>query len=484
MWKAATVTALHKKGPKNDASNYRPISLTSIVCKIYEKIIREHLLEHVSANIARQQHGFVAGRSCLSNLLECIDIINDMLASGDDVDVFYLDFQKAFDTVPHYRLITKLQNYGITGKTLAVISDFLSGRLFNVKVGDSQSQSHTVTSGIPQGSVLGPLLFLLYINDLPESIKNFVSLFADDVKLYGRASHYFDNQCDIDKLGEWQDCWLLRFNTEDDKCKVLHVGKNNPQHMYKLNNSPLPAVDTESDLGVVISSNWKWNDHIDKSISKANSCIAWVTRSVISRSPKVMINIYKSLIRPHLEYCVQLWSPSPVHGNWGTIMEIEHVQRRFTRLIDGEGLRTYEDRLRNLKLTTLVERRARGDLIEMYKIVSGKCRYGNNLFRLSRNGSKLVARPGDGAPQKHGFFSMRVLPYWNKLPMHVRTSETVEGFKINLENFKVKNISTPGHYWGLSQEIFSRISDSGRENYTNFMLDNPEVAKRKKVNIN
>ena len=149
------------------------------------------------------------------------------------------------------------------------------------------------------------------------------------------------------------------------------MGKNNPQHMYKLNNSPLPAVDTESDLGVVISSNWKWNDHIDKSISKANSCIAWVTRSVISRSPKVMINIYKSLIRPHLEYCVQLWSRSPVHGNWGTIMEIEHVQRSFTRLIDGEGLRTYEDRLRNLKLPTLVERRARGDLSEMDKLVSG-----------------------------------------------------------------------------------------------------------------
>ena len=187
IWKTANVTALHKKGSKCDPSNYRPISLTCILCKVYEKIIRTHILEHVSANISRMQHGFMIGRSCLSNLLESFDIINDFLSEGETVDIFYLDFQKAFDSVPHYRLLVKLKSFGINNKTLDTISDFLSGRTFRVKVGNASSEDFPVGSGIPQGSVLGPLLFLLYINDLPASIINSVSLFADDLKMYGKS---------------------------------------------------------------------------------------------------------------------------------------------------------------------------------------------------------------------------------------------------------------------------------------------------------
>ena len=136
LWKTAHVTPLHKKESKSTASNYRPISLTSILCKIYEKFVRTHILDHVIDYISPKQHGFVSGKSCWSNLLETMDIINDIIASGDTVDIFYMDFQKAFDTVPHHRLLTKLSNYGITGNTLNVISDFLSGRSFTVKVGD------------------------------------------------------------------------------------------------------------------------------------------------------------------------------------------------------------------------------------------------------------------------------------------------------------------------------------------------------------
>ena len=190
----------------------------------------------------KKQHGFMPARSCMSNLLESIDIINDMLANGEDVDILYLDFQKAFDTLPHYRLIEKLKSYGICGILLDVITDFLSNRTFKVLVGNTCSEGHKVTSGIPQGSVLGPLLFVLYINDLPDQILNYVSLFADDLKMYGPSTKHNEMQADLDKLAAWQDTWLLRFNTSDGKCKVMHVGSQNPQNNYYLDGINLPKI--------------------------------------------------------------------------------------------------------------------------------------------------------------------------------------------------------------------------------------------------
>ena len=228
QWKTANVTALHKKGSKTDPSHYRPISLTCILCKVYETLVRSHMFKHVLHQISHLQHGFMPGRSCLSNLLESIDIINDLLANGEYVDIFYLDFQKAFDTVPHYRLLEKLKSFGICGKMLDVVADFLSDRTFKVIVGNACSNTHPVTSGIPQGSVLGPLLFVLYINDLPDNLLNYVSLFADDLKMYASSSRRDIIQADLDRLSLWQDTWLLKFNTQDNKCKVMHVGAKKP----------------------------------------------------------------------------------------------------------------------------------------------------------------------------------------------------------------------------------------------------------------
>ena len=483
IWKSANVTPIHKKGSVTDAKNYRPISLTSILCKIYEKFLRSHILGQVVDKITPKQHGFVAGRSCLSNLLDSIDSINEMLANGDNVDVFYMDFQKAFDTVPHHRLLTKMKNLGINNHMISVISDFLSDRTFNVRVGDSKSKAYKVTSGIPQGSILGPLLFLIYINDLPEGIKNKILLFADDVRMCSNASYPDVSQGDIDKMLNWQNKWLLKFNIVDQKCKVMHIGKTNPKHIYKIDGMDLPSVEEEKDLGVLMTSNYNWDTHINKCIKKANSCTAWITRSIISRDKEVMLKLYTSLVRPHLEYCVQLWNPKACHGNWGLIMDIENVQRRYTRLIDGIGLMTYRERLNNLSITTLVERRARGDLLETFKIVNGIVDYGRDMFILSRSGQNLIHPPNKVTKLQNEFFSQRVLSYWNKLPNNVKNCDNLNAFKTNLENFKRTCKNSQGQFWELSEEIFSRINDCGREAQTEFLRENPDIAKRKRINI-
>lgn len=482
VWKTANVTALHKKGSKTDPCNYRPISLTCILCKVYESIIRSHIFQHVSQQISKLQHGFMPGRSCLSNLLESVDIINDMLARGEYVDIFYLDFQKAFDTVPHFRLIEKLKSYGICDKLLDVLGDFLKNRTFKVLVGNASSEQYNVTSGIPQGSVLGPLLFVLYINDIPNHILNCVSLFADDLKMYGSSSKGDTLQADLDELAAWQDTWLLRFNTTDGKCKVMHVGSQNPENKYYLDGIELPKIDSEKDLGVLVSQNWKWDQHINTFVKKATSMSAWVLRTVVSRSPEVMLQIYKTFIRPHLEYCVQLWSPLPSHGNWGLIMSIENVQRQFTRAIDGVGLLTYKNRLKKLGLTTLLERRARGDLIETFRILSGIADYGSSLIKLSHSGRNLISRPGDQNTFKYSFFSRRVIYYWNKLPSDIKNAETVNQFKNRVDKFRETNFDQYGHYWELSAEIFNRIYDENRNDYVNFMQNNPIVARIKNIN--
>ena len=200
IWKTANITALFKNGSKTDSLNYRPVLLTCIISKIYEKIIKFSIIHFIDNKIYKHQHGFIKGKSCLTNLLETMDCIIEIIDQSDPVDIFYFDFKKAFDCVAHNRLLYKIECLGIKGKVLDIIQDFLTGRSFRVCVGGEFSNLKDVLSCIPQGSVLRPLLFVLYINDLLDSIKSFVKLFADDLKMIAKASDKLQVDNDLKML--------------------------------------------------------------------------------------------------------------------------------------------------------------------------------------------------------------------------------------------------------------------------------------------
>ena len=237
QWLSANVCPLFKKGDKLLPSNYRPVSLTSIVCKILESILREKLEKYFYENglISPNQHGFVKQKSCSTNLIETIDFISDLISKGKPVDVVYLDFAKAFDSVPHKRLIKKMETYGVRGKLIKWIIAFLKNRRQRVVQGESKSSWCEVLSGVPQGSVLGPFLFVIFINDLVEGMKNSVKLYADDTKVMSKVSNLNESQLlqkDLQDAYEWSKKWLLDFNLL--KCVVMHYGANNPCFTYEM----------------------------------------------------------------------------------------------------------------------------------------------------------------------------------------------------------------------------------------------------------
>ena len=419
-WKEGRISAIFKKGSRKIAGNYRPISLTSIVCKTMEHCVRNHIVNHMMINnlFSNQQYGFIRGRSTVLQMLNVMDVWTKAMDKGDSIDTVYLDFTKAFDKVPHNRLMSKLNSIGINTETLNWIKAFLSDRVQQICVNGSNSTWKPVTSGIPQGSVLGPILFVLYINDLPSNILSDVYMFADDTKIFNIIKSPEDQetlQNDLDTLSMWSDKWLLKFHPE--KCKVMHLGKaGDTEYSYQLKEGDtyheLSYTEEEKDLGVVIDGKLDFDRHINIKINKASSIMAVIRRSFVSLNGVNFVPLYKSLVRSHLEYASCIWSPYKKKH----IEAIERVQRRATKQLPGMKDLPYPERLKILKLPTLVYRRARGDMIETYKLLHDKY-YGEysqlvklhashiskegtrgHSFKLCQEGSKLnLRRPESGS---------------------------------------------------------------------------------------
>ena len=368
-WKQALITPIYKKGSKAVPGNYRPVSLTCIVCKLMEKLIRDKLVQHLTKNdlISHDQHGFVKGRSCTTQLLEVLDVWTKVLDEGGCIDVIYMDFQKAFDTVPHRRLITKIEAHGISGRLLGWLTNFLADREQRVVVNGTRSSTAKVTSGVPQGSVLGPVLFLLFINDLPIGISNFIKMFADDTKLYSGLRTADDDslQVDLDLLQDWSSKWLMRCHPE--KCKVMKLGRQRSNIQYQMNNVILEEIEVEKDLGVHMDNQLSFKSHVAFATAKANRVVGVIRRSFDNLTEELFLTLFKSLVRPILEYGHSVWNPYLKTLR----QEVERVQRRATGLLGSLKNLSYPERLQKLGLPSLEHRRKRGDMIDAYKYIHG-----------------------------------------------------------------------------------------------------------------
>ena len=449
-WKTGYVTAIFKKGNRCDPSNYRPISLTSIICKIMESIIRDHIMKFFFDNnyFSKNQYGFIKGRSTVLQLLCIMDEWTTILDSGAQVDAIYTDFAKAFDTVPHQRLLSKLKSYNINDKLLAWIQNFLCDRKQSICVNGEFSTWSKVTRGIPQGSILGPLLFLIYINDMPDLCNQQDActrtyLYADDAKIYrviNQISDQADLQAVVNTVKNWSDEWLLRLNI--DKCKTVSYYVKNPictqYHITHENNTHiLDKLDSVNDLGVIFDSNLSFRDHISHKINKAYSILGIIKRNFIYMDHTSFLLLYKSMVRPHLEYANSVWCPYQKRD----ITEIEKVQKRATKLVISLKNLSYIDRLSRLKLPTLKYRRLRGDMIEVFKIthdlydpdVSLNLAYHSGTITRG-NKYKLINHRFHYDLRKY-YFSARIVNIWNSLPNRVVDLNSVNVFKARLHRF-------------------------------------------------
>ena len=356
-WKIAKITAIHKKDAKKDPNNYRPVSLTSVVCKLMEGIVRDKITEHMQNHklFSNKQYGFIKGRSTMTQLIMVMNKWSEILDRGGIIDAIYMDFQKAFDKVPHKRLVSKLAKYGIDENTAKWIEDFLSNRRQKVSVNGKESGWGEVTSGIPQGSVLGPLLFVLFINDMPDNVISNIFLFADDTKIFNEVTEETGIkvlQEDINRLENWAKIWKLSFHPK--KCKVLGIGrKQRDKNKYKMGGKDLEHSNAEKDIGVIIDEKLNFREHMNSKIKKANSIVGIIRRSFITLGGKDMTKLFNTMVRPHLEYCNSVWKPNKKMD----MASIEAVLNRTTKMIPKIGHLDQIERLKKLEIPCLAFRR-------------------------------------------------------------------------------------------------------------------------------
>ena len=402
--------------------------------------MRDGIVSHLTDNklYANCQHGLCKSRSGVTQLLQVMENITNYFDNGTPLDIIYLNFRKAFDAVPHERLLTKLRAYGVDGAILQWTRSFLSHRTQRVRVGDQTSSECAVLSGIPQGSILGPVLFTVFINDLPETLSSTCHIFADDTKIYNNSVNKNLIQDDIFKLQKWSNTWNLYFNVT--KCHVMYMGSNNPHNEYVMNLSDsqqkIESCTSEKDLGVTFDPMLTFDIHIHNIVNKANRMLGIIKRTFSYLNKDTFLKLFKSFVRPHLEYANVIWSPYLKRQS----IYVENVQRRATKLLRCCKNMSYYERLKHLRLHSLKGRRARGDLIQLFKIYNGiddipfHSLFSEVPCSNTRNSEGKIFVKHCKTNLRKNTFSNRVITNWNTLPFSIKNAKSLNDFKVFIDN--------------------------------------------------
>ena len=456
FYKMSLVSPLHKKGDKITPGNYRPVSLTSHIVKVFERVLKKILVCFLESNclISSNQHGFRSGRSTLTQLLAHVDDVLKGWCSGLDSDCIYLDYAKAFDKVDHALLVKKLELYCIHPIMLKWIESFLMERKQCVAVNGTKSSEEPVISGVPQGSVLGPVLFVMFINDLEGAVtrNSTVRFFADDTRISKHIACVDDHyalQEDLNSILRWAKRNNMQLHEQKFELLVHRAGPatslecmpfTSQLFTYEASEEILLSPTNElRDLGVRISSDLTWKSQISSVVSKGKSFAAWVLSVFRSREPEVMMTLYKTYVRSQLEYCSLLWHPQKIED----IDAIEGVQRTFTSKILGLSHMNYWERLEALNLMSLQRRRERYIIIMMWKILNSIVP--NDMRIESRVNERLglkaklprIPRGCMGRVRTQYDLSFAYIgpKLWNMLPKRINLIGELQKFKSELTRF-------------------------------------------------
>ena len=459
-WKSAHVVAIFKKGDTSLPSNYRPISLISCVGKLMERIVYKHVYNHLVNNnlIYKYQSGFLQKHSTVHQLLELYNSILNSLEKKEFSCFVFCDFSKAFDKVWHKGLIHKMNSYGIQGKLIKWFENYLFKRRQKVINKNSWSSFEPVSAGVPQGSVLGPLMFLIYINDIGEKLISLSRLFADDTSL-GYSSQSVDQiktviNHDLLELNAWSSKWLMSFNPEKTEILFFSNTGNIDNIEFSFNGKSIPLSTSHKHLGVILSQNAKWNEHLENMITNITKHLGILRKLKFSLNRSNLEKMYLVYIRPLFEYACEVWDNCGI----GYSDKLEKLQLDAARIVTGLPIFTKSEYLyAETGWETLSERRYRRKLQLFFNIKCGMApeylRYlvpptiqSTTIYPL-RNGDNLIV-PFCRLSITNSSFIPSTVKEWNKLDIAIRKLDSLSKFKNAIRlNSQPNKISVPKLYY-------------------------------------
>ena len=413
------------------------------MCKTLEHIIHSHIINYLEDNqlLTDSQHGFRKNRSCETQLLETINRLAKSLNDRKQVDSVLLDFSKAFDKVCHRKLLLKMKHLGIKNSILDWISDFLSNRTQQVVVRGVKSENAMVESGVPQGSVLGPLLFLIYINDMPECVSSILALFADDAYIYKEINSQDDTIClqkDLDALVKWEKQWSMDFHP--DKCKMLRITNKRKiiDGHYFIHGQQLENVKEAKYLGVTITQKLNWKSHVSKITAKANNCRIFLQRNLVKCSKDTKLLCYRTYVRPIIEYASSVWDPV---NTTTLINKIEMVQRKSCRWIMNQWGQKFSptQMIKKLSIKSLENRRKISKIKMLFDIENRLKFVSTDIIprRQRCKNVKFIPMNGSILSYSNSFFPNSV-GIWNNLPSDITNIDNRNLFIDKIENLFTK----------------------------------------------